>query len=95
MLGTVHHECSLTPSLKQELDVAAYKNIMQTRSKEAAEPKRTIKSLDVDAGTANQLASGARLGSFKSSLGKGFGVSLSFKPRVRKVGTDTPLSILI
>lgn len=54
ILGTVQHECSLTPSLS-----ASYSSIMRERLRRAAEPKRKLQMLDVDRATANRLASGA------------------------------------
>lgn len=65
MLGTVHHECGLTPSISGADAAASYQRIMRERQRKAAEPKRTVKVLDVDQGTANRLASGAGLGGVK------------------------------
>ncbi|KAI5477603.1 hypothetical protein MNV49_006090 [Pseudohyphozyma bogoriensis] len=62
MLGTIHHECLLTPSLSSTDASSSYRNIMRDRQKKAAEPKRTIKMLDVDQGTSNRLASGMGIG---------------------------------
>lgn len=63
MLGTVHHECGLTPTL-----TSAYSDIMRERLRKASEPTRKLKVLDVDAGTANRLASGVGLGGVKSRV---------------------------
>lgn len=63
MLGTVHHECGLTPTL-----TSSYSDIMRERLRKASEPARKLKVLDVDAGTANRLASGAGLGGVKSRV---------------------------
>lgn len=81
MLGTIHHECALTPSISSQAASSSYQNIMRDRFRKAAEPKRTIKSLDLDAGTANQLAAGARLGMFKSQSSV-FVVRSSFLPLI-------------
>ncbi|GAA5912552.1 hypothetical protein JCM5296_003478 [Sporobolomyces johnsonii] len=69
MLGTVHHECSLTPSLSSTDAAAAYARILRERQRKAAEPKRTLKRLDVDQATANRLASGMGMGGVKARVG--------------------------
>lgn len=61
LLGTVHHECSLTPSLSSMDASSSYRTIMRDRQKKASEPKRTVKMLDVDQATQNRLASGMGL----------------------------------
>lgn len=63
MLGTVHHECGLTPQLSN-----SYSEIMRERLRKASEPKRKLKKLDVDEGTANRLASGMGLGGVKQRV---------------------------
>ena len=76
MLGTVHHECSLTPSLSSKDAAASYARILRERQRKASEPKRTLKMLDVDQATANRLASGMGLGGVKARVST-FAVRLS------------------
>lgn len=76
MLGTVHHECSLTPSLSSKGAADSYARILRERQRKASEPKRTLKMLDVDQATANRLASGMGLGGVKARVST-FAVSLS------------------
>lgn len=85
MLGTVHHECSLTPSLSSRDASSSYRNIMRDRQRKAAEPKRTIKMLDVDQGTANRLAAGQGLPGIKGRVS-------SFVVRPCLPSSPTPLS---
>lgn len=61
MLGTVNHECALTPSLSSIDARTSYQALMRERQRKATEPKRTLRRLDVDQGTANMLASGMGL----------------------------------
>ena len=68
MLGTVHHECSLTPSLSSKDAAESYARILRERQRKAAEPKRTLKMLDVDQATANRLASGMGLNGVKARV---------------------------
>ncbi|GAA5899662.1 transcription factor IIF subunit TFG2 [Sporobolomyces salmoneus] len=68
MLGTVHHECSLTPSLSSKDAADSYARILRERQRKAAEPKRTLKMLDVDQATANRLASGMGLNGVKARV---------------------------
>ncbi|KAK4701710.1 transcription initiation factor TFIIF subunit beta, partial [Phenoliferia sp. Uapishka_3] len=68
VLGTVHHECSLTPLLSSLDASSSYRNIMRDRQRKASEPKRTIKMLDVDQGTANRLAAGQGLPGIKGRV---------------------------
>ncbi|GAA6060462.1 hypothetical protein JCM10212_000890 [Sporobolomyces blumeae] len=68
VLGTVHHECSLTPSLASRDAAASYARILRERQRKAAEPKRTLKRLDVDQATANRLASGMGMGGVKARV---------------------------
>lgn len=66
LLGTVAHECSLTPVLSSPSSAAAYARIMRERHRKAAEPRRTLKRLEVDDATANRLASGVGVGGIKA-----------------------------
>ncbi|GAA5877750.1 hypothetical protein JCM3774_000744 [Rhodotorula dairenensis] len=66
LLGTVAHECSLTPVLSSPSAAAAYARIMRERQRKAAEPRRTLKRLEVDDATANRLASGVGVGGIKA-----------------------------
>ncbi|GAA5984375.1 hypothetical protein JCM10908_003322 [Rhodotorula pacifica] len=66
LLGTVAHECSLTPVLSSPSASAAYARIMRERQRKAAEPRRTLKRLEVDDATANRLASGVGVGGIKA-----------------------------
>lgn len=66
LLGTVAHECSLTPVLSSPAASAAYARIMRERQRKAAEPRRTLKRLEVDDATANRLASGVGVGGIKA-----------------------------
>ncbi|GAA5824795.1 hypothetical protein JCM11251_005346 [Rhodosporidiobolus azoricus] len=68
LLGTVAHECSLTPNIGGADASAAYARILRERQKKAAEPKRTLKRLDVDQATANRLASGMGLSGVKGRV---------------------------
>lgn len=72
----MHHECALTPSLSSLDASSSYRNIMRDRQRKASEPKRTIKMLDVDQGTANRLAAGQGLPGIKGRVGS-FVVRLS------------------
>lgn len=58
LVGTVAHECSLTPSIQSADASAAYARILRERQRKAAEPRRTLKMLDVDKAQANRMASG-------------------------------------
>lgn len=51
----------LQPELSSSSAHDAYRAILRGRGKKAAEPTRTIKMLDVDAGEANRMASGSQL----------------------------------
>lgn len=66
LLGTVAHECSLTPVISTPAASAAYARIMRERHRKAAESKRTLKRLEVDDATANRLASGVGVGGIKA-----------------------------
>ncbi|KAK4052605.1 hypothetical protein OIO90_004233 [Microbotryomycetes sp. JL221] len=63
LIGTVHHECGLTPVLG-----ASYSGIMRERLRKASEPVRKIKPLDVDQATANRLASGMGVHGIKGKI---------------------------
>lgn len=89
MLGTIHHECALTPSLSSVGASSSYSSIMRQRQKKAAEPKRTLKMLDVDEGTANRLASGVGLSGLKTNKASTFVVRL-FLTSIR---TSHPLAM--
>lgn len=86
LLGTVAHECSLTPVLSSPSAAAAYARIMRERHRKAAEPRRTLKRLEVDDATANRLASGVGVGGIKARAAT-FAVSFTSCPCSRK----TPL----
>ncbi|GAA5899554.1 hypothetical protein JCM8208_000590 [Rhodotorula glutinis] len=58
LVGTVAHECSLTPSIQSADASAAYARILRERQRKASEPRRTLKMLDVDKAQANRMASG-------------------------------------
>ncbi|POY75968.1 putative DNA helicase [Rhodotorula taiwanensis] len=66
LLGTVAHECSLTPVITNPAAAAAYARIMRERQRKASEPKRTLKRLEVDDATANRMASGVGVGGIKA-----------------------------
>ncbi|GAA6030793.1 hypothetical protein JCM8097_008878 [Rhodosporidiobolus ruineniae] len=68
LLGTVAHECSLTPNIQGNDASAAYARILRERQRKAAEPKRTLKRLDVDQATANRLASGMGMAGVKGRV---------------------------
>lgn len=68
LVGTVHHECSLTPSISSLSASSSYSSIMRERQRRAAEPKRTVKMLDVDQGMANRLASGIGMAGVKGRV---------------------------
>ena len=68
MLGTVHHECALTPSLSSLAGSQSYSSIMRARQQKATETTRKAKVLDVDAGTANRLASGVGMGGVRGRV---------------------------
>ncbi|BGP19518.1 hypothetical protein JCM10213v2_007613 [Rhodosporidiobolus nylandii] len=65
LLGTVAHECSLTPNIGGADASAAYARILRERQRKATEPKRTLKRLEVDQATANRLASGMGMAGVK------------------------------
>ncbi|GAA5943984.1 transcription factor IIF subunit TFG2 [Sporobolomyces koalae] len=99
MLGTVHHECSLTPSLASKDAADSYARILRERQRKAAEPKRTLKMLDVDQATANRLASGmgmngvkARVSTFQNT---GTSSSSSNQPRFSRMPHNELLDLLI
>lgn len=77
LLGTVAHECSLTPVITNPAAAAAYARIMRERQRKASEPKRTLKRLEVDDATANRMASGVGVGGIKARAAT-FAVRLSF-----------------
>jgi transcription initiation factor TFIIF subunit beta len=79
LLGTVAHECSLTPSISSADASAAYARILRERQRKAAEPKRTLKRLEVDDATANRLASGMGAAGIKGRVAT-FNVSLAASP---------------
>ncbi|GJN93183.1 hypothetical protein Rhopal_006230-T1 [Rhodotorula paludigena] len=68
LLGTVAHECSLTPSIQSADASAAYARILRERQRKASEPRRTLKMLDVDAATANRMASGMGMAGIKGRV---------------------------
>ncbi|GAA5914823.1 hypothetical protein JCM6882_007283 [Rhodosporidiobolus microsporus] len=80
LLGTVAHECSLTPNIGGADASAAYARILRERQKKAAEPKRTLKRLDVDQATANRLASGMGMSGVKGRVATFANTSSRGKP---------------
>ncbi|BGP43072.1 hypothetical protein JCM10450v2_007197 [Rhodotorula kratochvilovae] len=84
LLGTVAHECSLTPSIQSADASAAYARILRERQRKAAEPRRTLKMLDVDKAQANRMASGmgtaglkGRVATFANTSNRGKAASSS------------------
>ncbi|BGP02971.1 hypothetical protein NBRC10513v2_006698 [Rhodotorula toruloides] len=80
LLGTVAHECSLTPSISSADASAAYARILRERQRKAAEPKRTLKRLEVDDATANRLASGMGAAGIKGRVATFNNTSSKAKP---------------
>ncbi|BGP27174.1 transcription initiation factor IIF subunit beta [Rhodotorula toruloides] len=80
LLGTVAHECSLTPSISSADASAAYARILRERQRKASEPKRTLKRLEVDDATANRLASGMGAAGIKGRVATFNNTSSKAKP---------------
>ncbi|KAJ8292187.1 Transcription initiation factor IIF subunit beta [Rhodotorula toruloides] len=80
LLGTVAHECSLTPSISSADASAAYARILRERQRKAAEPIRTLKRLEVDDATANRLASGMGAAGIKGRVATFNNTSSKAKP---------------
>ncbi|GAA6012752.1 hypothetical protein JCM10207_005349 [Rhodosporidiobolus poonsookiae] len=100
LLGTVAHECSLTPNIVGADASAAYARIMRERQRKATEPKRTLKRLDVDQATANRLASGmgmagvkGRVATFTNTSSRGGKASAS-APRYSRIPKNELLDLL-
>ncbi|GAA5827867.1 hypothetical protein JCM3770_006898 [Rhodotorula araucariae] len=104
LLGTVAHECSLTPSIQSASASAAYARILRERQRKAAEPRRTLKRLDVDQAQANRMASGMGTAGLKgrgatfantSNRGKAAsGGSLSGAPRQTRLPKNELLDLV-
>ncbi|GAA5853264.1 hypothetical protein JCM8547_000260 [Rhodosporidiobolus lusitaniae] len=101
LLGTVAHECSLTPNIGGADASAAYARILRERQRKATEPKRTLKRLDVDEATANRLASGmgmagvkGRVATFNNTSSRGGKASGPGAPRYARLPKNELLDLL-
>ena len=94
LVGTVAHECSLTPSIQSADASAAYARILRERQRKAAEPRSTLKMLDVDKAQANRMASGMGTAGLKGRVAT-FAVrrSLSLSLSLSNAGPARPLTV--